>query len=277
MAAAKYNASSFLDDDLSEPEWMRNFTPSSTQKSRDAIVLTSSSSSPQQRISPPAKPKTLKVLEGSSALDGVEADETDFPEDAANPDAHGVLEVVTSKSVERDAVLMCCNDADGNESGGMVELSGDIGAIGRVLVDGIHVKIDMKGIIYNTQTVNTNTMAILSVGEKSGKITAMFSDALILHSEGNEPQREKLVQGSLDFDFVGSGDEIENESPKNNEGAISRRKKKVVNSEEQAKQHAAQMKKLLPKAKASVGKSKPKGRSKTGSKNAQSKRKSKKA
>lgn len=84
-----------------------------------------------------------------------------------------------------------------------LDLSGDVGAVGRVKVDESGVSLDMKGALYTCDVVDTNTVCVVAVGEDEARVTAVFDQVLALTEDtvafgGNE----MLISGVLEEDAV---------------------------------------------------------------------------
>ena len=74
------------------------------------------------------------------------------------------------------------------EVGGSADLSGDTGAVGRLLrralPDGREaLEVDLKGVVYRTEVVPTATVMVATVTAAEGRIDAVVSNVLRLHAD----------------------------------------------------------------------------------------------
>jgi len=100
--------------------------------------------------------------------------------------------------------------------GDSIDLSGDIGAVGRIVVsNGPTAKqdllLDLKGTIYKTTIVPSRTFCVVSVGQSEAKIEAIMNDFIQLEPQSNLFEAETMVEGTLDgftFDSDEEGDKL---------------------------------------------------------------------
>lgn len=133
--------------------------------------------------------------------------------------------LIISDKIQRSKVLVECE-------GGSIDLSGDVGAVGRVVVSGNppgdrEMLLDLKGTIYRTTIVPSRTFCVVSVGPSEAKIEAIMNDFIQLKPQSNVYDTETMVEGSLDGFSFGSEDETD-KMPKGdkNEGAEEQTKEK---------------------------------------------------
>ncbi|CAF2088903.1 unnamed protein product [Brassica rapa] len=133
------------------------------------------------------------------------------------------LPLVLSEKVNRTKVLVECE-------GDSIDLSGDMGAVGRVVVSDTteDVYLDLKGIlftnilpfhvsgtIYKSTIVPSRTFCIVNVGQSEAKIEAIMNDFIQLTPQSNVYEAETMMEGTLEgFSF-----ESDDESNKNGKTA----------------------------------------------------------
>ncbi|KAL8151239.1 hypothetical protein V2J09_021047 [Rumex salicifolius] len=151
------------------------------------------------------------------------------------PVSSSMLPLVIPDRVQRSKVLVECE-------GGSIDLSGDVGAVGRVIVSGNptgdrEMLLDLKGTIYRTTIVPSMTFCVVcsslfpsshlyymylyvSVGPSEAKIEAITNDFIQLKPQSNVYDAETMVEGSLNGFSFDSEDEAD-KVPKGdkNEGA----------------------------------------------------------
>ncbi|XP_009150985.1 DNA-binding protein BIN4 [Brassica rapa] len=120
------------------------------------------------------------------------------------------LPLVLSEKVNRTKVLVECE-------GDSIDLSGDMGAVGRVVVSDTteDVYLDLKGTIYKSTIVPSRTFCIVNVGQSEAKIEAIMNDFIQLTPQSNVYEAETMMEGTLEgFSF-----ESDDESNKNGKTA----------------------------------------------------------
>ncbi|RID59446.1 hypothetical protein BRARA_F02677 [Brassica rapa] len=120
------------------------------------------------------------------------------------------LPLVLSEKVNRTKVLVECE-------GDSIDLSGDMGAVGRVVVSDTteDVYLDLKGTIYKSTIVPSRTFCIVNVGQSEAKIEAIMNDFIQLTPQSNVYEAETMMEGTLEgFSF-----ESDDESNKNSKTA----------------------------------------------------------
>lgn len=119
------------------------------------------------------------------------------------------LPLIFPDKVQRSKALIECD-------GDSIDLSGDIGAVGRIVVsNGPTAKqdllLDLKGTIYKTTIVPSRTFCVVSVGQSEAKIEAIMNDFIQLEPQSNLFEAETMVEGTLDgftFDSDEEGDKL---------------------------------------------------------------------
>ncbi|GLU21364.1 hypothetical protein SLE2022_375090 [Rubroshorea leprosula] len=175
------------------------------------------------------------------------------------------LPLVLPEKVHRSKALVECE-------GDSVDLSGDVGAVGRVVIpdpssENREMFFDLKGTIYKTTIVPSRTFCIVSFGQSEAKIEAIMNDFIQLKPQSNVYEAETMVEGTLDGFLFDSEDEAD-KVPKANqaEGIEEQTDRKTKGKAEKAsavarKRGKAAGGKLQPPKKArkkTVGSKKPK-------------------
>jgi hypothetical protein len=204
-----------------DPDWVKEFTPSRSQEPR--------ANAPSQSVLDAGSGTDLRTLEAAngddeySGLDtGVETVEengtqlvskvTDRIEETQNmapaprkpPQSHSgkaksSLPLTTAPKIDQNLVLVQAQ-ADA------FDLSGDVGAVGRVKVDHTGVYLDVKGVLYSCGIHEINTVCVVSVGDDDARITAVLDEALTLHQDQTIFNAgEHLVSGILDEEDLVDG------------------------------------------------------------------------
>ncbi|CAK9229598.1 unnamed protein product [Sphagnum troendelagicum] len=187
-------------------------------------------------IEPAAKKKKKQAGGGASALTGDDAslagltDTAEFlsqettmlitTEDAVGeeveegldrrikPRAASSLPLVFGDKVLRSKVLLECE-------GDALDLSGDMGAVGRFSVcqgqakDDEELLLDLKGVIYKTTIVPSNTFFLVNVGQTEAKVEAIMNDFVQLRADTDRNVNETMVEGTMEgftFDSDGEGE-----------------------------------------------------------------------
>ena len=102
--------------------------------------------------------------------------------------------------------------------GDSIDLSGDVGAVGRVIISDSasrdqEMHLDLKGTIYKTSIVPCRTFCIVSFGQSEAKIEAIMNDFIQLEPQSNVYEAETMVEGTLDG-FAFDSDEEAGKMPK---------------------------------------------------------------
>ncbi|KAG5617402.1 hypothetical protein H5410_017226 [Solanum commersonii] len=118
------------------------------------------------------------------------------------------LPLVLPEKVQRTKALVECE-------GDSVDLSGDVGAVGRIIVSdgpsGNHeMLLDLKGTIYKTTILPSRTFCVVSFGPSEAKVEAIMSDFIQLKSQSNAYDAETMIEGTLDGFTFDSDEEAEN-------------------------------------------------------------------
>ncbi|XP_024379826.1 uncharacterized protein [Physcomitrium patens] len=116
------------------------------------------------------------------------------------------LPIVFGEKVNRTKVLLECE-------GDALDLSGDMGAVGRFTVNrpDDELLLDLKGVVYKTTIVPSNTYFVVNVGQMEAKVESIMTDFMQLRADTSWNENETMVEGTLK-DFAFESDE-EGERP----------------------------------------------------------------
>ncbi|KAL5568073.1 hypothetical protein UlMin_024648 [Ulmus minor] len=118
-----------------------------------------------------------------------------------------MLPLMLSDKVHRTKALVECE-------GDSIDLSGDMGAVGRVMIsnstsENHDLLLDLKGTIYKTTIVPSRTFCVVSFGQSEAKIEAIMNDFIQLKPQANVFEAETMVEGTLDGFSFDSDEEAE--------------------------------------------------------------------
>uniref|UniRef100_A0A7S1STA4 DNA-binding protein BIN4 n=1 Tax=Tetraselmis chuii TaxID=63592 RepID=A0A7S1STA4_9CHLO len=183
----------------------------------------------------------------------------------------GDVPVMMPEKVSANKVLMELEDRHGPDGLGAADLSGDSGAVGRLLVSSAAddgqppgLMVDLKGSLYNvTVAPLQGTVCVVSVGQAEAKVEGLVHSFLQLREESNLSMGEAIMEGVFDFNdddddppttFGGLGEE------KGNEGGKAGAKGKGAKGKASAKAKPKQKGKPKAAGKAKAGAKKPLGK-----------------
>ncbi|KAK0593157.1 hypothetical protein LWI29_032030 [Acer saccharum] len=165
---------------------------------------------PKITVHLPKKEKDVNNKMKRKGNDGNETVEEDAAEKRTEPNVStSTLPLVLSEKVQRTKALVECE-------GESIDLSGDMGAVGRAVIqdtaNGSHeMYLDLKGTIYKTTIVPSRTFCVVSFGQSEAKIEAIMNDFIQLKPMSNVYEAETMVEGTLDgfsFDSEDEADKI---------------------------------------------------------------------
>ncbi|XP_010454790.1 PREDICTED: DNA-binding protein BIN4-like isoform X5 [Camelina sativa] len=169
--------------------------------------------------SPKTKPKssrkTSKIENSSEGIlksedtDAIIAEEVTTDKNIKPSGSSSRLPLVLSEKVNRTKVLVECE-------GDSIDLSGDMGAVGRVVVSDTtgDMYMDLKGTIYKSTIIPSRTFCVVNVGQTEAKIEAIMNDFIQLTPQSNVYEAETMVEGTLEgFSF--ESDDENNKNTKN--------------------------------------------------------------
>lgn len=176
----------------------------------DDYVLESShkgASSPKKRVKMEDKlPKeTVTKQENDGDLKVLESKTTE--KQTGSYISSSRLPLVLADKVQRSKALVECE-------GESIDLSGDLGSVGRVVVSDSpsgnqDVLLDLKGTIYKMTILPSTTFCVVSFGQSEAKIEAIMDDFIQLKPQSNVYEAETMVEGTLEGFSFDSEDEAD--------------------------------------------------------------------
>lgn len=217
-AAGEPMALNESDEDNDEPDWVRNFSASQAEDEEHGRSLYSAFDDDDDD-------SIIDLLsDKEDQVKGVENDDNEQSEHAthggevkiadsktkasrhkssakagatvtkarvAPPSMRDSLPLVVAPKLEDSLVLL---QGVGEE----LDLSGDVGAVGRVKIADGALYIDMKGGVFRTHTYACNTLAVVSVADEEARITSVLEEAVTLQCERNLFESDQLIKGYLE-------------------------------------------------------------------------------
>ncbi|XP_055827032.1 DNA-binding protein BIN4 [Solanum dulcamara] len=179
-----------------------------TKKEENDVL--SKQKSPKKKMKKEEQEKNIKLENQlNEEKEDMEAVEENIPEKQSGTNlASSRLPLVLPEKVQRTKALVECE-------GDSVDLSGDVGAVGRIIVSdgpsGNHeMLLDLKGTIYKTTILPSRTFCVVSFGPSEAKVEAIMNDFIQLKSQSNVYDAETMVEGTLDGFTFDSDEEAEN-------------------------------------------------------------------
>ncbi|XP_057547426.1 DNA-binding protein BIN4 isoform X2 [Amaranthus tricolor] len=206
-----------IDDEESVPRsTVKGKSPNKRMKQEDVQLLD--------------KRKADKPVNIKGNNDNTEVAEDSKPEKQTEPAVNSsTLPLVLPEKVHRSKALVECE-------GESIDLSGDMGAVGRVIISKTPSKesemfLDLKGTIYKTTIVPSRTFCVVSIGQSEAKIEAIMNDFIQLKPQSNVYDAETMVEGTLEGFTFDSDEEPEKMTKEvkgdQNEGAEEKTNKKA--------------------------------------------------
>lgn len=195
--------SSLLDSEAaSDPDWVRDFTPQkkSDFDQRAALLASLADDSDDDSVinlvSQEPNPKEHEATEDPAEPSKDNTQSRQPPPVSKRPRASvkpkSRLPLVVNPKLDDSLVLLQSVDGD-------LDLSGDVGAVGRVKLQEGSMFLDIKGVVYRTHINPCNTMCVVSVGEDDARITSVLDEVVTLECERNLfASDEVVVHGRLD-------------------------------------------------------------------------------
>ncbi|KAL3374058.1 hypothetical protein AABB24_005837 [Solanum stoloniferum] len=168
--------------------------------------------SPKKKMKKEEQEKKIKLenqLNEGVEKEAMEAMEENIPEKQSGTNlSSSRLPLVLPEKVQRTKALVECE-------GDSVDLSGDVGAVGRIIVSdgpsGNHeMLLDLKGTIYKTTILPSRTFCVVSFGPSEAKVEAIMNDFIQLKSQSNVYDAETMIEGTLEGFTFDSDEEAEN-------------------------------------------------------------------
>ncbi|KAJ9166922.1 hypothetical protein P3X46_021611 [Hevea brasiliensis] len=173
------------------------------ESGRDEAAMVGSSSEALKKALKEKSPKNVK-----RDPDAVEVADEDTSVKRIDPHVStSRLPLLLPEKVSRSKALVECE-------GDSIDLSGDVGAVGRVVIpdalSGNHdMYLDLKGTIYRTTIVPSRTFCVVSFGQSEAKIEAIMNDFIQLKAQSNVYEAETMVEGTLEGFSFDSEDEAD--------------------------------------------------------------------
>ncbi|XP_010421291.1 PREDICTED: DNA-binding protein BIN4-like isoform X2 [Camelina sativa] len=162
------------------------------------------------KIENSAQEEILKSEDKDTDIDAIIPEEVTTDKNIKPSGSSSRLPLVLSEKVNRTKVLVECE-------GDSIDLSGDMGAVGRVVVSDTtgDMYMDLKGTIYKSTIIPSRTFCVVNVGQTEAKIEAIMNDFIQLTPQSNVYEAETMVEGTLEgFSF-----ESDDENNKNTQNA----------------------------------------------------------
>jgi hypothetical protein len=149
--------------------------------------------------------RTVERANGDEAVSGARGKDARAGTNvgAKSRSVNSCLPLVAAAKLDDSLVLVQAESVD-------LDVSGDVGSVGRVKVDADGVSLDIKGTLYSCDVQDTNTICVVTVGDDEARITAMFDQVLTLHDDKTAfGAGEQLLSGVLDEEVDDGGDAAE--------------------------------------------------------------------
>lgn len=195
------------DDDNEEPDWVRDFSAkqnededrkralaSMYEDDNDSVIDLLSDKDEEDKVEVGADDDVTG--DGKAEITDNKSDKVKRPPSAkisAPASMKSSLPLVVAPKLADSLVLL---QGNGDE----LDLSGDVGTVGRVKIADGTMYIDMKGGVFRAQAYACNTMGIVSLADDEARVTAVLDEAVTLHCERNLFSSDQLIKGELDGD-----------------------------------------------------------------------------
>ncbi|EOA22698.1 hypothetical protein CARUB_v10003404mg [Capsella rubella] len=153
--------------------------------------------------------EVLKTEDKDTDTDAIIAEDVITDKNIKPSGSSSRLPLVLSEKVNRTKVLVECE-------GDSIDLSGDMGAVGRVVVSDTtgDMYMDLKGTIYKSTIIPSRTFCVVNVSQTEAKIESIMNDFIQLTPQSNVYEAETMVEGTLEgFSF--ESDDENNKNTKN--------------------------------------------------------------
>lgn len=227
-----------------EPDWVRDYTPkrrSDFDRKQALLALLDDDDDDDSVINlisqePEEEPVASKPDPKTASKTKLEDPQRPPPPKRARAPAKPKSKLPLVVAPKLDDSLVLLQSVDGN-----LDLSGDIGAVGRVKVEEGALYLDIKGVVYRTSVNPCNTLCVVSVGEDEARVTTVLDEAVTLTSERNLfGSDEVIVHGDLDEDrdenvYYSHSDEAIGESEQKRTGNGKKKKSNNMNGKRKSK------------------------------------------
>lgn len=164
---------------------------------------------PRKCLAPKKKTKVAGTKDDTLEQLEDEVNEEKMQDKLAGNSVSQRLPLILSDKVQRSKALVECD-------GDSIDLSGDIGAVGRIVISNgptgnQDLLLDLKGTVYKSTIVPSRTFCVVSMGQTEAKIEAIMNDFIQLEPHSNLFEAETMMEGTLDgftFDSDGEGDRL---------------------------------------------------------------------
>ncbi|KAK6794739.1 hypothetical protein RDI58_008192 [Solanum bulbocastanum] len=207
-----HDGSSMKVEEVLDKEFLMHDAKATKKEVNDVM---SKQKSPKKKMKKEEQEKEIKLE--NQLNEGIEKEDMEAMEENITEKQSGTnlsssrLPLVLPEKVQRTKALVECE-------GDSVDLSGDVGAVGRIIVSdgpsGNHeMLLDLKGTIYKTTILPSRTFCVVSIGPSEAKVEAIMNDFIQLKSQSNVYDAETMIEGTLDGFTFDSDEEAENLRP----------------------------------------------------------------
>lgn len=204
---SSHDGSSIKVEEVLDKELLMHDAKATKKEENDVL---SKQKSPKKKTKKEEREKKIKLENQlNEEKEDMDAVEENIPEKQSGPNlSSSRLPLVLPEKVQRTKALVECE-------GDSVDLSGDVGAVGRIIIsDGPsgnnEMLLDLKGTIYKTTILPSRTFCVVSFGQSEAKVEAIMNDFIQLTSQSNIYDAETMVEGTLDGFTFDSDEEAEN-------------------------------------------------------------------
>lgn len=204
---SSHDGSSIKVEEVLDKELLMHDAKATKKEENDVL---SKQKSPKKKMKKEEREKKIKLENQlNEEKEDMDAVEENIPEKQSGPNlSSSRLPLVLPEKVQRTKALVECE-------GDSVDLSGDVGAVGRIIIsDGPsgnnEMLLDLKGTIYKTTILPSRTFCVVSFGQSEAKVEAIMNDFIQLKSQSNIYDAETMVEGTLDGFTFDSDEEAEN-------------------------------------------------------------------
>lgn len=194
-------------ESASEPDWVRDFTP---QKRNDAdqkaalLAILDEDSDDESIINLVSQERNVEEKlpketdQAAKEISDSQKTPTAAKRARAPTKPKSNLPLVAAPKMDDSLVLLQSAEGD-------LDLSGDVGAVGRVKLQEGALFLDIKGVLYRTNITPCNTVCVVTVGEDEARITSVLDEVVTLECERNLfACDETVVHGVLDDEMDGA-------------------------------------------------------------------------
>lgn len=238
--AASHSTPTPNPDTEEEPDWVRDHNPrkSTDQDKRDALLASLSFAAgggdeddddDDESIIDLLSPETRDGQTRVAQRPGSQSDDARGDKDKAQASGAGArrmkgakprnrLPLVVAPRLDESLVLL-------QSEGAELDLSGDVGAVGRVKVEGGELYMDLKGVLYRGVVGECNSMCVVNVGEDEARVTSVLDEVVTLRRERDLfASGEIVLRGELEGECGDEEGRAEGEGERGSERGKKRRK-----------------------------------------------------